>query len=215
MTRNLDGVPTSVFDGSELVFSDFVKIEFPTSGTKRYTDHPGGFTGDIDGSSQTWAEEALTIGRLQQSRDDVLEVSWVQFSNIEFTWTSFASELRGTKVTVWRAWFDPSTGSLHGSPQMFAGRIDDATIGTHARLTLIPHTTPWSHDVPPQSVGPDCFNVFKDPATCQYVGVDTSCLKTFNDCDTRTGGSNTVNFNGFRKLPNPDEKVYWSQVVRN
>lgn len=209
-TRNLGGVQVATIAANVVDWSLFVRIDFPSpTGTQRFTDRPGGFTGNIDGSSQAWTEKSFVLGAANQSRQDVLSVSWLEFDNLDYTFQSWANTpgLRDVVVKVYAGWFNG--GSLEGAYAIYEGRFDDAEISQKAKITLKPHVTTWAQKILGNVLGTSCMNIFKDTATCQYVGADTTCNFSRYACNLK---GNLARFNGFDLMPHPDQKITWGRV---
>lgn len=168
---------------------------------------------NIDGAEATWEAFDYILTGPVQSQASPLDVSTISFQNIDNTWSDhvFVDGVRGAPITVYQAWFDLD-GAFVGAMKIFDGRLDDGEIGARAKFSLIPYATPWTTLVPGRTFTPNCQYVFKDKFTCQYVGPDSSCLKTIDDCRSRTGGSNEVHFGGFDELPPLGWKYIWGDI---
>jgi len=212
MPRNTGSISDANFGAAVVDYDVFVKWEFPSpTGTKRYTTRSGGFTGDIDGSSQTWTEFGIRIGALQQSMDGVLPVSWVEFDNLDYTWTNLAYTpgLRGVTVSIYFGWFD-TAGALIDAYLGYAGKADEHELSESCHVSLIPHTPIWTRRILGPDIGESCINIYKDPDTCQYAGAEpggeTTCHKSRKNCNDR---SNILNFNGDDLMPSHSTPFQW------
>lgn len=199
--RNVGTIPTATFNSSVVQYFFFCKLEMPTPvGTKRYTQYPGGFTGDIDGASETWTELGFVVPNVTDSYDDVLNISAIEFPNLDNTFTDWSMTygLKLRKLWIYIGFFDPSDGSFIDAFERWHGLTDEAELSSEARVTLRNFFVPWSRQIPPLLIGPKCISPFKDPVMCQYAGAGTSCNKSRATCSTY---SNLTKFNGFDLLP--------------
>ncbi len=213
--RTLGSITVNDVSANQVNFFWFVQIEIPDDTFVRYTDMPSDFTGDeISGDNVTWTSYDFKVGTITQNQSSPLDVSYIDLGNADNIWSDYTlvDGARYRHVKLWQAWFDPDTDAFIGSLMMYDGRTDEIHLGTRARIALSPHATPWSQMVPARRFLPTCTYVFKEENTCQYVGVDTVCLKTLADCQARTGGSNEAHFGGFLNMPDPQTKITWGDV---
>lgn len=113
----------------------------------------------------------------------------------------------GRHVRIWEGWLHPDSFSFLDAKKLFDGRADSISWDeTSATINLVPHDTPWVLLVPGHQFFTSCVNKFKG-TLCQYAGADTDCERTYAACLLKT---NTPNFNGFRFLPDPTKKYFWS-----
>lgn len=171
MSRDLGGTPLGTIQANEIDWSYFVRIDIASPvGTKRWTDRPAGdFTGNVDGSSQTWTGADLIMGPLDQGDQEM--VSWMDFANLDYTWTSWANSpgLRGATVQVWVAWFD-AAGAVAGSYKVYDGRVDNGEYGPRAKMALTPQGRGWSRDVPYATIQELGFNLMPAQGITIYWG---------------------------------------------
>lgn len=185
--------------------------------TYRYTDlarpaGSGAFTGSVDGGSHTWTERGLVVPKVSQNAQGAFTAQYIELDNITHDIGDLANSpgLRGCVFELWIGYFASDLVTLTGTPFKFlSGTIDDSTHKIKSQLTLKPTSTTWARLVLGPPVGPACMYIFKDPATCQYVGSDTACKKTRIDCAARTGGSNVSHFGGIDLNPAPGTYVNW------
>jgi hypothetical protein len=220
--RDVDGISEATFQASTVNWFYFVKIEFPavtpfSAVTLRYTQRKGGFVGDIDGSSQTWDEYDFKVEGLAQSHDSILEVSSINLQNTDGFWTykMFAYGLRGRWVTVYQVWLTPSLiPTLVGKYILFQGQIDEAELTIRAQLSLTPFRTPFAITVPGRRYSDLCGYIYKDPATCQYVGAVPTCDRTRNGANgCNPAHANQSHFGGFDLLPKPNTTLTWGKAA--
>lgn len=207
---------------------DFVSIDGDVDfGVVRYTNRASDWTGDLDGSSQTWKGgelSGLRVERISQSNTSVLDVSTISFLNLFDTgvaghaiWTQREMQfgLAGRTVTVYDAWWDPDDDSDSGFVDkfvLFKGRIGATEHAVRSTLTLVPFRTPYN--IPTGRVMSDkvcafaLAREFKGPL-CQYAGGDTSCTGTIPDC---TAKGNIEHFGGFPKMLKPNTTLNWGVV---
>lgn len=208
--RGLGGTPTSAVEARRAKFFWFVKITFPSpTGVLRYTDRPGGFVGDIEGSSQTWTAYDVRVGELTQTQQTVLDVSWIEIANNNNVWSTLIlnTGIANRPIELWQAWFDPDTDAKSGQNSPFYGRLDKAVpVRGKFKISIVPDKSGFSQQLPARVIGPICGYIFKDTATCQYVGADTACDHTREACRNK---SNLAHFGGFDQLPNPNVPITW------
>jgi len=168
---------------------------------------------NIDGTNSTWTAFDFVLNGPVQSQASPLDVSSISFQNVDNTWSDHVliDGVRGSRITIYQGWFDDDDNFI-GAMKIFDGRLDDGQIGQRAQFSIIPYATPWTTVVPGRTFTPTCQYVFKDKLTCQYAGSDASCLKTIDDCRSRTGGSNEAHFGGFIELPPQNFKYIWGDV---
>lgn len=206
MPRSIGAITAAQLAAENIDWSYFVKwTDADGTGPFYYTDRPGGFVGNIGAlGSQTWVETDVIVGPIPQSVQDFNVVSWIDFSNVDFSWRNRASVIRWSDVLIFVGQFDPAAGTLIDSWKIWQGEADDAILGVRARISLKPEKALWAQRVCWQVPGHTCFNVFKDPLTCQYIGADTSCRHDRDDC---TGKLNTLHFNIFDLMPRPGDRL--------
>lgn len=208
--RSLGAIATSEPAETTIAFYDFVKFIFPSpTGTLRYTNKAGGFVGDIDGSSQTWTEYDVRVGEINQTQQRTLDVSWIDLANLNNVWSNLVlnTGIEGRPVTVYQAWFDPDTDAKLGQFSPYPGRIDRASYSKgRIKIAIAPEKSGFSQMFPARVISPICGYIFKDTATCQYVGADTTCDHTRTACSLK---SNLAHFGGFDQLPDPTKPILW------
>ncbi len=216
--RTLGSITSADVEANIVDFCWFFKIEIPTSSYVRYTTHPDGdyafdgSGGDFDSVAATWVGYDFTIGSLVQNQSSPLDVSYVDIQNLDNVWSDYLLNdgIRFRSVQIWQAWFDTTDGSFIGSLKMYDGRTDEATLdGNRIKISLAPHRTPWTVQIPARRMIPTCQYLFKNADTCQYGGSDTSCNRTIIDC---TSKSNQTHFGGFHLLPPQTLKISWGAV---
>jgi hypothetical protein len=212
MPRTLGSITDAILTANEVEYWAFVKLILPAPiGTLRFTDRPGGFVGNVDGTSQTWVEVDVTHGPIRQSRQDIMIVNWVQFANLDFTWTNYALQygLRNRQITIYTGWFD-SVGAFVGSVNLFEGLTDEADCSDYCRLVLKPFSPPWDYKIPPAKMGGRCINDYRNPMDCQYAGAEpvgqVTCGKTRQHCRDR---GNEININIYDDMPPDGQEITW------
>lgn len=157
MQRNIGTIDPNDLNSERIAWSWFVSINVSGVGVQRYTDSSDDYTGDIDGSSQTWTAWDLSVGNLDQGSQSAVSVSWIEVANLDETFSTWANSpgLRNADVEVWYAQFDVATDALVDSVPMYVGRIDNHRIGPRAYLALKPGRSTWARStftaVPGQS----------------------------------------------------------------
>jgi hypothetical protein len=219
--RDVGAITQADLDAENISFNDFVRIEFPSpTGTKRFTNRPGGYVGNIDGASQTWDEYDVVVGRLAQGADSILDVSWVDFADVDNVFSGYAELHNGLtyiSATIFRAHFaipdDPpdSPGALLDSYIVYDGRLDEAQVGTRIRISLVPHRTSMGKPLPARLFLPGCQNEYGDEM-CQRTpdGTFPTCPKTRDACIAR---GNIVHFVGFDLIPKQNAVLKWGNAA--
>jgi hypothetical protein len=211
-TRNTGTVGGAEFTKAQVRFFDFVSFTFPSpTGVIRYTNKPGGFVGNIDGTSQTWVEWDIKVPGLAIAQQSKLDVSWIEIGDNNDVWSSLVMNvgIETRPVTIWSAWFDPSDALL-GKFSPYYGRLDQAQIRGKARISITPLRSGLSQLLPARIIGPICGYIYGDARTCQPPPGTTT---TFPTCDhTRAAcavRSNLAHFGGFDLLPAINTPTTW------
>jgi hypothetical protein len=157
--RTLSGATIALIKTNQVNWYAFVVVTLPT-GTQRFTNMPGGAAGsvalNIDGSGvQTWTEADLILGGIDQGSIDSLSVSFLNFANIDNTWSVWANTVwgDGTVGLRWKAvqvWIGilKADGTLQEAYEAYVGLFDNQRILQRAELSLVPHVPPWTRDDP-------------------------------------------------------------------
>lgn len=110
----------------------------------------------------------------------------------------------GVTVEVYQALFPmPITAALPDDVKMRALRVTDTLrlvsdpTKREALVTLAPYRDLQAIVIPRRHWSPQCTFTFKEPASCQYAGGDTSCTRTKNDCVAK---GNSIHFGGFETI---------------
>lgn len=150
ISRDLGTIPVGRLQSNTVDWFYFVKIEIASPvGTKRFTNRHTDYTGDIDGSSQTWVAEDMQCGGFGQGKQGALRVAKLSFANLDYTWTNWANSpgLRKTNVSVWRGEFNPADGLLDDAILIYVGTIDSHQCGERANLAIKPWRSTWGRKV--------------------------------------------------------------------
>lgn len=218
MPRTLGDITEAILAANEYEEWDFIKIEMPSPvGTLRFTNRPGGYEGNIDGDINDWAEVDYTHGPLSQSSQNILVVTWIQFANIDYTWTNYALQygIRNRITTLYTGVWNPVDDSFVDSYISYNGTLDAGDFGVTAKISLKPHHTPWYSPVPRGKMEGRCINTYRDPMDCQYTGaeptspVQLTCGYTRFDCRLR---GNELNINIYDDMPKADEKMMYGGI---
>jgi hypothetical protein len=183
MPRILGGVSVPSIQSNLISTAWFVKLEIPAGNFVYYTDKPTGdyadpshlISGTDDSGSVTWVGYDIKVGSIVQNQTSPLDVSYVEFENLDNTWSAYLlnTGTRFRNVQIYYGWFDPVTDALLGSMKMFDGKTDEATIGTRIHIALVPHRTPWNALLPARRYLPTCQYLYRDADTCQYAALAT------------------------------------------
>jgi hypothetical protein len=215
--RTLGPITDALLKANEIEIWHFISIHFPSpTGTLRFTDRKFGFVGNVDGTSQTWNETDFQIGPIFQSRQQVLQVNWIKFANLDFTWTNYAFTpgLSNVLVRIYSAHWNTVTNAYVGSYLLYEGRIDSAELSTVANMALRPHHSPWNMQQGNEMRSGKCINVYRSPEDCQFVGSEpvgeVTCPKTRVGCAAR---SNTININIYDDAPKINEVINYTGAI--
>jgi hypothetical protein len=191
---------------------DFVKIEFPAPiGILRFTTRPGGFVGNIDGSSQTWVEYPFSYSPITQVANDLYSVNWISFPNLDNVWDNYNYDpgIRKIVTTIYEARWRVSDNSFLGARVQFKGRMDDGEFGEEAKINLKPLLDP-NQLSPYSKIGGRCTNDFMNPLDCQYPYTPgLTCEKTRAAC--RAYG-NEIHINIYDDLITAGEQIVYGGI---
>lgn len=209
-SRDLGGTPD--LDAKTVQHYNFARFDFPSpTGTIRYTNKPGGYTGNIDGVSATWTEYDFRFTDISNSQQTIMDVSSISIANLNNTWSglmlNIGIEMR--PILLLQVWFNISTGATTGKMRFYSGRMEVARYQTgRVEISVVPHRYGLSQMLPGRIIGPTCGYIYGDPRTCQYPGPFTgdfeSCDHSRTHCQAR---SNLVHFGGEDLIPK--EKLIW------
>jgi hypothetical protein len=190
----------------------FIRVDFPGApGTQRLTDYPGGATLNIDGTgSLAWTEAPLVVGPVSQAASRPSTVSWVEFGNLDWGWSSWVQSpgIKTVPFSFYVAVWHPTTAAYGGAYLISTMEADEHLLTNIIQITLVvPNSIEWAKTALAPNIGPLCPYDFKDPFTCQYAGgVAGPCPKTRAACTTTYG--NQINFGGQDMLPAPGSVLY-------
>lgn len=147
ISRNVGAIPTADLDANTVDWSYFLRVDIDAPvGTVRYTDRLASFTGNIDGSSETWtAGKGLKVGKLDQGRQFVLTPSTFSVANLDYVWSNYANSpgIRDATVQIWAGWFS-AAGVLTDKVKLYYGKIDNHRMGKRAEIALKPWRALWA-----------------------------------------------------------------------
>lgn len=193
----------------------FLKITLPAPHeTLRFTDRPGGYTGEIvNGGSQIWVETDFDNGPFSLSSQQVLVVNWIKFANTDGFWSTIGQEvtIRGIPIVAYKGNFNIDTGNLEEAYIEYLGTLDEAEFKEEATFTIKPHDTPWSSLVLYNKLAAKCINDFMNPEDCQFPYTPgLTCAKTRAACREY---ENEEHINIYDDLPKPNERLTYSNKV--
>jgi hypothetical protein len=215
--RDLGSITTNDVDNNSICVRYFVSIAMP-SGTIRLTDHPCGPDGflfeNVDGSVEQWDEFNFTLSGVEEQQNVINSVVTIDLLNIaepmyngyvakQWTKLSNSPGLKGREVKIYKAQFDPVTGTFIDAYRIFWGEFDGGRYEDMASITIKPKDTPWVKFVPLHEVGPLCVHVTNYRGTdCGFAASEPvgeiTCDGSRRACALR---SNELNFSGFDKIP--------------
>ena len=208
MPRTLPFATSELTLGEQIVF-DFVKIEFPTPiGTLYLTNRPEGYIGNIDGVSRNWTEVSFSYSPISQSTNELFQVTWISFPNLDNTWDNYnySVGVRNVVVTLYKARWKAETGAFLGAYFYYRGRMNDGEFGVEAKINLKPYINP-NQEAPYGKIGGRCTNDFMNPLDCQYpYTAGLTCEKTRAAC--RAYG-NEININIYDDLISANETIVY------
>lgn len=155
MLRDLSHLPAGFLQltqASVIDWSYAVRLDIAAPvGTVRFTDRHSNFTANVDGTSQTWVSADMKVGKMPQGRQKPLDVTQLNFANLDYTWTNWANSpgLRKAEVRIWKAWFDPLgliglPGAYVGPIEVWRGHVDNQELLRRAKLALKPWSAKWA-----------------------------------------------------------------------
>jgi hypothetical protein len=209
--RNVGGVPTSDFSAGTVRPFIFYRIDFPSpTPARRYTNKPGGFTGNIDGlGSFPWSEYAIDITAFSEGRDSTSNVTAIEIGNAGGEWYVLEASpgFADVPVDIWIGRFDSTATTLLGSYRRTRGVFGSYDLAETLQIEIVPEAAAWVTDVPIE-MGAACSAPFKHPELCTYAGTDTTCLRTLADC---TSKGNQAQFLGLALGIPPGTEISWDQ----
>jgi len=170
------------------------------------------FDRPIYANSHMWTNAAIKVEGLSLNSYDATECQLTlgdQSDVLAALDLSTTKGISGTVVNIWECWLNPVTFAVEATVKKFRGRIALVSIAKDAvKLSIGPYVNLARKPLPRWTVSANCPYTFKD-GRCGYGGADVTCLKTWDDCGARNGGSNQVRFGGFRNLPPDGTKIVW------
>ena len=153
--------------------------------------------GDVEFGGHTYSAFPVSVSLLKQQNAGEIPVLSARLSNVTLAVQAYLEDydgLIGEEVTMYcvnSAYLAEDYSALTWSFNITACKTDANWIDFGLGLP-----SPLRRRFPLYRYMPDyCSWIFKG-AECKYAGTDTFCKKTLNDCQGRTGGSNSLNFGG-------------------
>ncbi|HQQ75773.1 MAG TPA: hypothetical protein PLB01_00340 [Thermoanaerobaculia bacterium] len=220
---------------------DFVSVDGGVDfGVVRYTNRERNWTGDLDGSSQTWTggdNSGLQVERVSQSNTSILDVSSVSFLNVFDTdvaghavWGQREIQfgLKDREVVVYDAWWDPDDDTDAGFIDkfiLFRGKIGATEHRLRSRLSLVPFRAPGNIPTGRMIQDKVCSfalarlygNTGEAAMTCNVdPGNTNGTLATFPTCPGTPAAcierDNYARFGGFPRMLKPNTTINWGNV---
>lgn len=131
------------------------------------------FTGNIDGTSQTWTERFLDCPGFNQDNAGLESVQYIDIDNLDWALSTIGADvgLLGVPYELWIAFFAADGVTVAGSYQASVGLVDEVQYDTTARLALKANATYWGRRILGPPLGPLCMFYYREPNTCQYSGI--------------------------------------------
>lgn len=192
--------------------SEFVRIDFPApTGIIRLTNRGGGFTGNIDGTVETWSEWGLHVGGMQQGLNTIFSVSWIELLNAGNTWTTrmLNERVEVRPVYIWQVRFNDD-GTLKGKTRFYTGRLDKpAYQNKWVKIAIEALRSGQRRKFPGRTCTAGCQFILGDPRTCQ-AAIDPGdwCDGTRRMC--KEDFANEHHYGGFDLFD--DREVTWNVV---
>lgn len=133
-------------------------------------------------------------------------------TSLEFSAIVMSEETRAKDCVVYSAAVDEYLTVL-GSVAIFVGYLDRVEIDNkEARFDVFNSFIKWNTPTPRRTHVVTCPWTFKDTTTCRYVGAETTCDKSWDDCNTVK--LNHPNFGGYRWLTilEGGKQIYWGRL---
>lgn len=235
--RNLGALSASHLTADGIRHYYFASIDGDVDfGIVRYCSRSADFTGNIDGSSQTWlggSQSGLQLKRLSQSNTSILDVSSVSFLNLYdpslagygvWTQRDIQFGLSERPVVVWDAWWNPDDDTDAGylsSYILYSGRVGATQHKERSELTLNPLRTAEAIQTGRIIDGICSFararlygNTGAAAVTCNVdPGNVMGTLATYPTCEGTIAActlrSNAARFGGFVKRLKPNTTLNW------
>jgi hypothetical protein len=206
--RDISPITQAILENELQEYWDFVKITFPSPiGILRYTDRPGGYTGNIDGTVQTWTETIFSFGGINQSYGNLNKVDWIVFADLTslFKGLIYNPGIKNRLVSLYTGRWNVSTNALIKAYPIFEGKINDGEGEDEVRLSL--KSGFEDIKIPYAKMGGRCLNDFMNPLDCQYpYTAGLTCAKTRAAC---AAYGNEININIYDDMPLPGETMMY------
>lgn len=191
--------------------TSFLLVEIEDASPIYYTNWDVNVAVVIDSVFKVFTPNAITATGLgQDGQRGGVEGGSIRLQNIDNVIGGVAlgaGGMLGRRIQIWEGFQDPNGVAFEAAKKLFDGRADSCAWDEKwATINLVPHDTPWILLVPAHQFFTACVNKFKG-SLCQYAGPDTTCDRTYAACQLK---ANTQNFNGFRFLPDPSRRYFWS-----
>jgi hypothetical protein len=176
----------------------------------------------ISFDSQWWERKNIRFDAAQLSIDSKVDTISLEMENIDKSFSDWVlgENIQGKEIRIYRVWLDTNLHVIGAITEadlkdsiLFVGFLDQITIDRRrARIQVYNHFIQWKKTIPRRIHSPNCQWLFKG-AECLSASTDVSCDKTWAAC---TAYSNTLNFGGFRHLPDLATKdIMWGTIAKN
>lgn len=148
------------------------------------------------------------LGRTEYSISPIVDKISCEMDNANRTLSStvLIMEVRGRRFLVRLAALNQNMAVI-GTVILFDGIIDSIRVNKKSvKFDIYNHMILWKKLIPRRTHQSTCTWVFKDIATCKYIGQATTCDKSYDQC---LSYGNDLNFGGFRWLPSVSNKDIW------
>lgn len=155
---------------------------------------------DVTFDSQVYTAFPITYEQISEQSKGQIDSVEVRVSNVNRVIQTYLEQydLRGCKVrilTVWRDQLADATSYIEDVYFIDSYHADEQLVSftCTSKLDILEVAIPlrnYERNI--------CQWKFKDPNTCQYVGAESTCNKTKQQCKTY---NNFINFGGFPSIP--------------
>lgn len=203
MSRTLSSTMTSIFAGSSRKIDWTLDLTFPDASVFRYATAP------LTILSNTYSNDLESVGEIQQSLDAPVDRVRIAVQNKDRVLgqhvANYWQKWRRATVVLGRYYRGGTNLALAEWKSMFTGAVQKPNANDQqVFFDVITDTVSPGGIVTNRTEDPTCVYVFKDPKTCGYVGLESTCnhkLKSPGGCD---GRDNSYRFGGMEHRYNPD-----------
>ena len=159
------------------------------------------------GPSGTYAPRGFQFESISYTMGTIVDDAVVRVDNLDQSLTPafVGGTVQGQEATLYTGVLNASGGVI-GTLMLFQGEIDSFQLEEdYVQITVTSIFTNWSHKSTGKHSSSCRWKVFKG-TECAYAGAEGWCDRSYTRCDAL---ANTINFGGFRFLPDLENKTIW------